>query len=199
MTLDRDSVLSRAFGRRSGGWKSRAPLLLGCGLLAGPRARRSWAQRMRAQAARDGRACAQAHPDDHGETRPIGRRWGASGSLPALTGGRGVPGSCLLHSLLVAPFAVRAHRVIPGSSERRGGIRVTRFGGPERKRVFVCRHPRSCPESHTMPGSFINGRAPGGPGRGNVRLSRENAGCEAAFPISGGSPRWWRVMDWLTS
>ncbi len=25
---------SRAFGRRSGGWKSRAPLLLGCGLLA---------------------------------------------------------------------------------------------------------------------------------------------------------------------
>ncbi len=24
---------------------------------------------------------------------------------------------------------------------------MTRFGGPERKRVFVCRHPRSCPES----------------------------------------------------
>jgi len=27
-----------------------------------------------------------------------------------------------------------------------------------------------------QPGSLINGRAPGGPGRGNVRLSRENAG-----------------------
>ena len=150
MTLDRDSVLSRAFGRRSGGWKSRAPLLLGCGLLAGPRARRSWAQRMRAQAARDGRACAQAHPDDHGETRPMGVVGGRRVAA-RVDGGRGVPGSCLLHSLLVAPFAVRAHRVIPGSSERRGGIRVTRFGGPERKRVFVCRHPRSCPESRISP------------------------------------------------
>ena len=30
--------------------------------------------------------------------------------------------------------------------------------------------------NHSLPGSFINGRAPGWPGRGNVRLSRENAG-----------------------
>ena len=75
---------------------------------------------------------------------------GGVGVAARVDGGRGVPGSCLLHSLLVAPFAVRAHRVIPGSSERRGGIRVTRFGGPERKRVFVCRHPRSCPESHDV-------------------------------------------------
>ncbi len=29
---------------------------------------------------------------------------------------------------------------------------------------------------YNRPGSFINGRAPGWPGRGNVRLSRENAG-----------------------
>ena len=27
---------------------------------------------------------------------------------------------------------------------------MTRFGGPERKRVFVCRHPRSCPESRFL-------------------------------------------------
>jgi hypothetical protein len=31
---------------------------------------------MRALAARDGRACAQAHPDDHGGDSPVGRRWG---------------------------------------------------------------------------------------------------------------------------
>jgi hypothetical protein len=49
------------------------------------------------------------------------------------------------------------------------------------------------------PGSFINGRAPGWPGRGNVRLSRENAGCETAFPISGGSPKWCSVMGWFQS
>jgi hypothetical protein len=40
---------------------------------------------------------------------------------------------------------------------------------PRRRR----RIPRTRP---TWPGSFINGRAPGWPGRGNVRLSRENAG-----------------------
>src|SRR5450755_1012559 len=32
------------------------------------------------------------------------------------------------------------------------------------------------------PGSFINGRAPGWPGRGNVRLSRENAGYYSSQP-----------------
>jgi CelD/BcsL family acetyltransferase involved in cellulose biosynthesis len=50
-----------------------------------------------------------------------------------------------------------------------------------------------------LPGSFINGRAPGWPGRGNVRLRRENAGCETAFPISGGSPKWCSVMGWFQS
>jgi hypothetical protein len=87
VTRDRDSALSRVFGRRSGGGKSPAPLRPGCGLLTEPPCPAiGEAQRMRAQAASDGRACAQAHPDDHGGDSPAGRGWGALGSLPALTG-----------------------------------------------------------------------------------------------------------------
>jgi hypothetical protein len=38
-------------------------------------------------------------------------------------------------------------------------------------------HGRTGARAHgRTPGSFINGRARGWPGRGNVRLSRENAG-----------------------
>jgi len=147
VTLGQDSGLSRAFGRRSGGCKSRAPPRPGCGLLT----------ELPCTAIGGHSGCVLKRP---GMAAPARRRirmimartrpWGVVGGVGVaarVDGGRGVPGSCLLHSLLVAPFAVRAHRVIPGSSERRGGIRVTRFGWPERERVFVCRHPRSCPES----------------------------------------------------
>jgi hypothetical protein len=41
----------------------------GCGARRAP-ASRWWSHRARPQAARDGRACAQAHPDDHGGNRP---------------------------------------------------------------------------------------------------------------------------------
>jgi hypothetical protein len=82
---------------------------------------------MRAQAARDGRACAQAHPDDHGGDSPEGRRWGV-GIAARVDGGSWRAGGCLLHSLLVAPFCARVRRVLSGSGERCGGVRVTRFG-----------------------------------------------------------------------
>jgi len=50
-----------------------------------------------------------------------------------------------------------------------------------------------------LPGSCVKRRAPAWLGRGNVRLSRENAGCETRVPGSGGSPKWCSVMGWLTS
>src|SRR5450755_3592512 len=79
------------------------------------------------KAARDGRACAQAHPDDHGGTRP----WGVVGGVGVaarVDGGRCVPASCLLQSLLAAPFCRACAGVFPWSGERWGGTRVTWFG-----------------------------------------------------------------------
>ncbi len=107
---------------------------------------------------------------------------GGVGVAARVDGGRGVPGSCLLHSLLVAPFAVRAHRVIPGSSERRGGIRVTRFGGPERKRVFVCRHPRSCPESPKTTATVAAGFEPYGVAVGSLPIAHPTASTVSCSP-----------------
>jgi hypothetical protein len=84
---------------------------------------------MRAQAAKDGRGGAPAPPADQG----------------GLTGGRGVPGSCLLQSLLAAPFCRACAGVFPWSGERWGGTRVTWFGAAgtnARSRVVTYDHAR---------------------------------------------------------
>jgi len=86
VTLDQDSALSRAFGRRSGGWKSRAPLRPGCGLVTEPpctvigghSGRVLKRPGMAAPARRRIRMIMAG-------TRPWGVVW-ALGSLPALTG-----------------------------------------------------------------------------------------------------------------
>ena len=149
VTLDGDSVLSRQLGRRSRAGEvgcASAARVVDCSL--GPMPRRSSARRMRAESGRDGRACAQAHPDDHGRGFARGRRsGGVELSLPALTGVvacRGAP--CL------TPSRCAVCRACAGSSRGRAsvvaGIRWARFEeGQKEKRVFVCRHPRSCPES----------------------------------------------------
>jgi hypothetical protein len=57
--------------------------------------------------------------------------------------------------------------------------------------------PRSCSKSENL---GLNDRAPGWPGRGNVRLSRDNTGYQdSTSRTSGGSPIWWRMNRWLTS
>jgi len=59
------------------------------------------------------------------------RPWGVVGGVGAparVDGGRGVPESCLLQSLLAAPFFRACAGVFPWSGERWGGTRVTWFG-----------------------------------------------------------------------
>ena len=107
---------------------------------------------MRAQAARDGRACAQAHPDDHGGDSPVGRRWGV-GIAARVDGGSWRAEGCLCS----IPFSLRCFACV-----RRGLLGVGRalwrragdaVRSGQNERVFVCRHLRSCPESPNCAGA----------------------------------------------
>ena len=98
MTLDQDSALSRAFGRRNGGWKSCAPLRPGCGP---PVPSRAW------RSVGTARACSSGHGWPRLRAGASGRSWRGRARRASLRGGgvvarvdrgRGVPGSCVLHS-----------------------------------------------------------------------------------------------------
>jgi len=57
-----------------------------------------------------------------------GASLGGVGVAARVDGGRCVPASCLLQSLLAAPFCRACAGVFPWSGERWGGTRVTWFG-----------------------------------------------------------------------
>jgi hypothetical protein len=75
------------------------------------------------------------------------------------------------------------------------GVVTPKPAGDEADLVYLI----VAPSDTTLPGLVIKRRAPAGPGRGSVRLSRENAGVNARVLLSGGSPVWCSVKGWLTS